>query len=205
MPQSHRDWTAVTINPLIAEQLNYDEEAERADLNTQLLSLNDDQQATYARIANVIDNNEAKLFFLNGPGGTGKTYVYNTICAKVQSEGSIILCVLSSGISALLIRGGQTAHLIFKIPIDTLTESSLCAIPKNSQHANLLHAVKVIIWDKIGAQHLYAVEAVDRTLRDIRDNDRPFGGTITIDGGDFLQTLPVLPKGLREDIVNATI
>jgi hypothetical protein len=31
-------------------------------------------------------NANNKLFFADGPGGTGKTFLYNTILAKVRSE-----------------------------------------------------------------------------------------------------------------------
>jgi hypothetical protein len=94
---------------------------------------------------------------------------------------------------------------MFKIPIDGLSERSSCSIPKNGPRAELLRATKAIIWDEVGAQHRHAIEAVDRTLRDICGIDRPFGGITVILGGDFLQTLPVVPKGSREDIVDATI
>ena len=49
------------------------------------------------------------------------------------------------------------------------------------------------------------MEALDRTLQDIRDDERPFGGVTVVLGGDFLQTLPVVPRGSRMDIVDATI
>jgi len=62
-----------------------------------------------------------------------------------------------------------------------------------------------IIWDKIGTQHRYAVDAVDQTLCDICNDDQPFAGIIAVLGGDFLQTLPVVPKGSCEDIVDATV
>ena len=64
---------------------------------------------------------------------------------------------------------------------------------------------KAIIWDEIGAQHKHAVEAVDWTLRDIRNDEQLFGGITVILGGDFLQTLPVVPRGSRMDIVDATV
>ena len=145
------------------------------------------------------------MFFLNGHGETGKMFVYNTICAKLCSEGKIILCVSSSGISALLIHGGQTAYSIFKIPIDGLTKGLMCNISKHSSHADLLHSTVAIIWHEIGAQLWHAVEAVDCTLCDICSDDQPFAGITTILGGDFLQTLPVVLKGSCEDIIDATI
>lgn len=54
-------------------------------------------------------------------------------------------------------------------------------------------------------QHKHCVEAVDRTLRDIRDNPNPFGGITVVLGGDFRQILPVVPKGVREEIVSASL
>lgn len=205
MPSVQLEWESRMFNSLIADQLNYDRVAERAVLDDQLDKLNPDQRSAYDRILSSVESAEAKLFFLNGSGGTGKTFVYNTICCKLRSEGRIVLCVSSSGISALLIRGGRTAHSMFKIPIDGLNESSVCSVAKNSQRAELFRATTAIIWDEVGAQHRLAIEAVDRTLRDIRGDDRPFGGLIVVLGGDFLQTLPVVPRGSRQDIVNATI
>lgn len=71
--------------------------------------------------------------------------------------------------------------------------------------AELLCQAEAIIWDEISAQHRFAVEAVDRTLRDIRSDPRPFGGLTVVLGGDFLQTLPVVLHGSKEDILNATL
>lgn len=51
----------------------------------------------------------------------------------------------------------------------------------------------------------YGPEAVDRTLQDIRDDTRPFGGITVVFGGDYQQTLPVVVHGAREEIVNATL
>ncbi|GLU15261.1 hypothetical protein SLE2022_317670 [Rubroshorea leprosula] len=57
----------------------------------------------------------------------------------------------------------------------------------------------------------YAFEAVDKTFRDIigfKDKaarNKPFGGKIVVLGGDFRQILPVIPKGKRQEIVEACI
>ncbi|KAF6148022.1 hypothetical protein GIB67_024197 [Kingdonia uniflora] len=54
-------------------------------------------------------------------------------------------------------------------------------------------------------QHKYCVEAVDRSLRDALGNGRPFGGITVGLRGDFRQILPVVPKGVRKDIVSASL
>jgi PIF1-like helicase/DNA helicase Pif1-like protein len=145
------------------------------------------------------------MFMITGHGGTGKTFLYKVICSKLRSESAIVLCTASSGIAALLLPGGRTAHSMFKIPIDSLSPKSFCCIPKNSARADLMRAVKCIIWDEIVPQHRFVIETLDRTLRDLRDNDQPFGGITLLMGGDFLQTLPAIPKGTRKQILEATI
>jgi type IV secretory pathway VirB4 component len=64
------------------------------------------------------------LFFIGGLSGTGKTYLYNLLLANVRREGDIALAVASSGIAALLLEGGRTAHSRLKIPIANLNETS---------------------------------------------------------------------------------
>jgi ATP-dependent DNA helicase PIF1 len=146
------------------------------------------------------------VFFLSGAGGTGKTYVYKTVCHCLQSAGKIVPCVASSGIAALLLPGGCTAHSTFRIPIDTLNAESLCNISKQDKHADLLCAVDLIVWDEAPMQSHFTHEALDHTLWDICDNEStPFSGKVVIFGGNFQQTLPVLPKSLQEDIINVSL
>ena len=84
-------------------------------------------------------------------------------------------------------------------------DDSVCSIPKNSSLADLLKTATLLIWDECSAQHRFAFEAVDRTLRDLRDCDEMFGGVTTILGGDFLQTLPVVKGNLRSPVVHACL
>ncbi|XP_028094396.1 uncharacterized protein LOC114294463 [Camellia sinensis] len=110
----------------------------------------------------------------------------------------------SSGIASLLLVGDRTAHSTFSILLDVL-ENSLCGFNKQSLQAELFKETKLIIWDKVPMQHRHCVEAVDHTLRDICDSEKPFGGITVVLGGDFRQILLVIPKGVREQIVNASL
>ncbi|XP_052172243.1 uncharacterized protein LOC127788170 [Diospyros lotus] len=118
--------------------------------------------------------------------------------------GHIVITVASSRIASLLLVGGRTAHSTFSIPLDVL-ENSNCGLSKQLLQAELFRETKLIIWDEVPMQHRHCVEAVDRTLRDICDSDKPFGGITVVLGGDFRQILPVIPKGFREQIVNASL
>ncbi|KZT57840.1 hypothetical protein CALCODRAFT_540865, partial [Calocera cornea HHB12733] len=129
-------------NRFIAEQLEYDrfELAEEAEgMKDQM---NDEQQAAFNAI--IQHANHGGLFWLQGPGGTGKTFVYKAVCAELRAQGKIVLCVASSGIAALLLPGGRTAHSTFKIPIPC-HDSSTCTISKNSLLADMLCQASLII------------------------------------------------------------
>lgn len=65
--------------------------------------------------------------------------------------------------------------------------------------------VDLIIWDEVPMQDRFCQEAVDLTLKDIRNSNHPFGGVTVVFGGDFQQILPVVPKGGREQTVGQSI
>jgi hypothetical protein len=205
MPNIRHQWEQSSVNEMIAEQLNFNHNTEHTYWECHHQLLNAEQKKGYDEIMHCVNNGTGGIFMINGHGGTGKTFLYKVICSKLRSEGSIVLCTASSGIAALLLPGGRTAHSMFKIPIDNLSPQSVCCIPKNSARADLMRVVKCIIWDEIVPQHRYAIEALDRTLRDIRDDDEPFGGVTVLMGGDFQQTLPVILKGSRQEILDATV
>ena len=92
-------------------------------------------------------NNGSGYFFIDGPAGTGKTFLYNTLLANIRLHGDIAIAVASSGIAALLISDGRTAHSRFKIPLK-VDEFSTCNISCNSQLARLINAAKLFIWDE---------------------------------------------------------
>ena len=54
-------------------------------------------------------------------------------------------------------------------------------------------------------QHKHTFEAVDWTFRDLTGVDKPYGGVVVVMGGDFIQVLPIIPKGSRGQIVEASL
>ncbi|XP_057456530.1 uncharacterized protein LOC130747576 [Lotus japonicus] len=197
-------------NKLVADELNYDR-AEMEGLHDSLLnSLTSEQQQIYKSVMDAVKSKVGGLFFLYGFGGTGKTYLWNTLSAAVRAQGLIVLNVASSGIASLLLPGGRTAHSRFSIPI-SIKESSTCNVAQGSLKAELLQKTSLIIWDEAPMLNRFCFEALDRTLNDIMKshpsgtNGMPFGGKVVVLGGDFRQILPVIQKGSRCDIVNATI
>ena len=205
MPQVLHDWGVVAGgNRLINEQLDYNREqlATRVTLNT--AQFNEAQREVYDAVMESVNGNSGKVFFLHSAGGCGKTFVCNTIAAAVRAQGKIVLCVASSGIASLLLEGGKTAHSTFKIPLQ-VNDTSFCNISRQSYLFPLLQQTSLIVWDEVPMQHKYAVDAVNRTIQDLLGNDSLFGGITVLFGGDFRQTLPVIPHGLRQQFVAASL
>ncbi|XP_057730446.1 uncharacterized protein LOC130945757 [Arachis stenosperma] len=150
------------------------------------------------------------LFFLYDQGGCRKTFLWSTISCSIRSKGGIILNVASSGIAALLLPNGRTAHSRFKISL-AINEDSLCSIKQGSPLARLISKAKLIIWDEAPMISKYCYETLDKCLKDIlRCSDSynahlSFGGKVVIFGGDFRQILLVIPRGSRQDIIQSSI
>ncbi|XP_010480897.2 PREDICTED: uncharacterized protein LOC104759696 [Camelina sativa] len=193
-------------NSLWRQEQQYNVKKEGEEHQKLFNQLNPEQENVYKAVLESVYNNMGQLFFLYGPGGTGKTFVYKTIISKLRSEKRIVLPVASSGIAALLLPGGRTAHSRFKIPL-IVTKDSICEIKKGTMLAELLIKTDLIIWDEAPMSHRHTFEALDRTLRDLLStedcsaNEKPFDGKTVLLGGDFRQILPVIPHGTRADTV----
>ncbi|CAN1135101.1 ATP-dependent DNA helicase pif1 [Linum perenne] len=195
---------------IITAHLNYNCATEAAKSHQLHSSLNSSQLTAYAAIIESVSKNQGKFFFLHGHGGTGKTFLYNCIISKIRSEGKIVFIVASSEIAATLLPDGVTAHSRFKIPLE-VDNLSTCMVKKGTEVAELLKEATLIVWDEAPMVHRLSFEAVDRTLCDLMNTPlsgpqySPFGGKTVLLGGDFRQTLPVVPKGSREDNINASL
>jgi ATP-dependent DNA helicase PIF1 len=184
----------------------YIPEAEKAVADAMIQTLNEHQRAAFNTILEAMEdeNLDSRCFFLDGPGGSGKTYLYTTLLSYVRGLGDIALPVASTGIAANLLKGGRTYHSQFKVfgPFNETTTSDL---RETSVDADLIRKAKVIIWDESTMADTHALDAVNRLLKTLMRNNKPFGGKVLLLGGDFRQTLPILKHGSRGAIVEACI
>ncbi|XP_044582994.1 uncharacterized protein LOC123264012 [Cotesia glomerata] len=201
-----RDERFIVTNRQYLRELAYDTVYLTKVVAENVPKLNLEQKKVYNEILNSIISDSGQLYFLDAPGGTGKTFLINLLLAKIRSEKNIAIAVASSGVAATLIDGGKTAHSAFKLPLNLgYSESPLCNISKQSDMAHVLREAKIIIWDECTMAHKNGIEALNRLLQDIRGCDRIMGGVIVLLAGDFRQTLPVVPRGTRADEVKACI
>ncbi|GAA0172854.1 hypothetical protein LIER_26591 [Lithospermum erythrorhizon] len=62
--------------------------------------LNAEQSEAFNIIFNCAMLNKGGLFFVDGPGGTGKSFLYKVLLAHIRAKGFIGLVVASSGIAS---------------------------------------------------------------------------------------------------------
>ncbi|KAG6617013.1 helitron helicase-like protein [Phytophthora cinnamomi] len=180
-------------NNLIRRELEGYQHSTLQAIVDQESQLNDGQRAIYDEIIQAAEApvQGNKLFFIDGPGGTGKSTLLRHILAKVRLSGKIAIAVASSGIA--------------KIPLK-LNDKSTCAIYKQSRLKMLIERASLVIWDEAPMTHRHAFEAVDRSLRDIMGNDQePFGGKVFVLSGDFRQILPVVVRGTPAETIDACL
>jgi hypothetical protein len=198
------------VNKLLAEEMMYDKTVLHMESQAMQAQLNNDQRAIYNEIVEAINTGAGGVYFVSGHGGTGKTFLWNTIIKSLRSDNRVVLAVASSGVASLLLPGGRTGHSRFKIPIQ-IDHDTMCSISRGSHHATLIEKANLILWDEAPMVHRHCFEAVDRTFRDILSvNDPaksalPFGGKVVVLGGDFRQILPVIEGGTKNDIIDASL
>ena len=190
--------------PIIREELEADCAAAQRRYDERYSTLLASQKALVDKVMRAVDTSTPLYIFCDAPGGTGKTYCFNTILAGVRAQGKPAIAVAFSGIAATLLDKGRTFHSRFKAPLSP-TSISACSISADSDLAKLIRLSPIIIFDEAPMAHKFLFEALERTLRDVCNVDAPFGGKILVLGGDFRQILPVVKHGSRPQTVDACI
>ena len=88
-------------NRLIREALDYDMNKSRIEHQQLHSLLNPEQRLIYEEVIESVHNKKGNFYFVYGPGGTGKTFLYKTIISRLRSERMIVLAVASSGTNLL--------------------------------------------------------------------------------------------------------
>ncbi|XP_034936338.1 ATP-dependent DNA helicase PIF1-like [Chelonus insularis] len=124
-------------------------------------------------IAENKNNNKPNCIYIDGPGGSGKTYIYTTLCYLLRSTNKNVCTMAYTGIAATLLPNGKTTHETFSLPVP-IHEDSSSNIKPNSKQGQYLKNIDAFIWDEAPMAPRYVLEVIDRTLRDITNEDSPF-------------------------------
>jgi len=144
--------------------------------------------------------------FLTGKAGTGKTTLLHKIIESTHKQAII---VAPTGIAALN-AGGVTIHSFFQLPfggfipefnvapqftdaVKLETKDSLLRHFKmSSQRKSLIRNMELLIIDEVSMLRADLLDAIDWTLRNVRKDNRPYGGVQVLFIGDLLQLPPVI-------------
>lgn len=81
-----RDAGCIITNRQYLSELAYDTIYLTRTVTENVPKLNLEQKKVYNEILNSITSDSAQLYFLDAPGGTGKTFLINLLLAKIRSE-----------------------------------------------------------------------------------------------------------------------
>ena len=107
MPQVIGDWQGIVGNQLIAEQRDYDLDAETKTAAEKIAMLNPGQKHVHDIILNAAVSKQGGLF-LSMDLVTQENHSHGTHLLILAGE--MVLCVAPSGIAALILIGGKTSQ-----------------------------------------------------------------------------------------------
>ncbi|RCV11375.1 hypothetical protein SETIT_2G180800v2 [Setaria italica] len=159
----------------IFEEASIDQDPEDVGLSD---SLNEEQRAAYEEIMSKVDTEQ------DGPGGTGKTFLYRALLGTLRNQNKLAIATATSGVAASIMPSGRTAHSCFKILL-TLEDGGCCSFTKQSgSRAQIVDASlrRSYLWESM--HHL-------KLMRNMRTQSDPWfaeyllrigGGTEEVNG-----------------------
>lgn len=174
-------------------------------------SLTAEQGAVFQAVVAAVQNPDEpqRCFFVDGPGGTGKSFLMKVLAAWANSNPDTpCLCAAFQGIVAQMYLHGVTLHRAFCLPLDTEFGNGAAVtstVQAGSAHGNRLASFKLFIIDEISMVHSTYFTLIDLCLRNVTRRDVPFGGAVVLCGGDLRQLSAVVPGGSHMDTVAASV
>ena len=129
--------------------------------------------------------------FLTGEPGSGKTHTVNAFVDWLRASGIEPSVTAATGIAATHV-SGMTLHSWSGIGVsDSLSPADIDRIAGKEAVARRVGKAKVLIIEEISMLSASTFDAADAICREVRRDERPFGGLTVILVGDFFQLPPV--------------
>jgi ATP-dependent exoDNAse (exonuclease V) alpha subunit len=122
--------------------------------------------------------------FVTGRAGTGKSTLLNHLAWNTEKQ---LVISAPTGVAALNV-GGQTIHSLFRLPIGVIADH---AIDQSDELKKLLNTIDTLVIDEVSMVNADLMDAIDRSLRQARKRQQPFGGVQVVLFGDPYQLAPV--------------
>ncbi|KAJ8909920.1 hypothetical protein NQ315_017224 [Exocentrus adspersus] len=183
-----------------------DVEIERQIADEMLQNLNVEQRVIYNRVMAAVHNPEEndRLFVINAAAGSGKSYLFQALTAQLQGEGRTVIVTCPTGIAASIFKRvalvtcptGIAASIFKELPFD-INETPRSSVTPTFEKGRVIAAASLLIIDEISMVTSLIFNIIERALRDICQDERPFGHKYVLLGGDARQTLPIVIGGDR--------
>ncbi len=150
--------------------------------------------AEFKSVRDHIINGE-QLILVTGGAGTGKTTLVRWLLEDDVLPINNIAIVAFTGVAALVCRG-KTIHSFFVLPPTMILSDTEFDNIASEKVSVLLH-LELLIIDEISMVRADLMDAIDRRLRKVRKDTRPFGGVQILMVGDPCQLPPVVGHGQK--------
>ena len=135
----------IYIPPIITQEERY-----TRTLQEEITSLNTEQKIAFDKFEFALRHKEPLFIFIDGPAGSGKTYLYNVMIRYCEENNYKCIPTAIIALAALLLRNSNgTTHSTFHLPLDKVFKDTILDITKSSLTGKKILEANVLIIDEI--------------------------------------------------------
>ena len=160
------------------ERAAYNPQEEMEKVKIRLPLLNNNQRAFFDSVmAALNDDKSGRIFCLDAPGGTGKTFVLNCLLNALRADGHICIATAMSAVASQLLEGGSTLHsklkvvmvnylsanqIMYQVPID-VNWDTFCNFTDACGTGSVVKQTILLLIDEVTMGHRHIFEAIERS------------------------------------------
>ncbi|CAK0882770.1 unnamed protein product, partial [Prorocentrum cordatum] len=163
------------------------------------------QRTVFRHVDMCLQGTRTAFAFVEGRSGTGKSTLASALHYHGESLSKAVINVATTGLAALQLPCGATAHSTFGLPVTDEPKFSSTLGLRSAAAARIARA-SLIQWDEWPARKRSCWEAVLDLCATLKGSYGPeYVPKTFVCYGDFRQIPPVVPGGSRDTIVETSV